>query len=434
VRGEGCYLFDENGRRYLDACSGAAVINIGHGVREVLEAVEQQARQLSYAHTSQFHTPVAETLAALLATKFPGARQHVRVHFTSGGSEATETALKIARAYWLARGEPKRWKIISRWVGYHGATLGALAVSGNRRRREAFAPMLAEMPHIAPCYCYRCPFEKTFPECQLACAHELESAIQQAGADTVAAFICEPVVGASSGAVPPDGYLRTVREICDRYGIPLIADEVMTGSGRTGKYFAVEHWDVVPDMILAGKGLAGGYAPLGAVLVGEKIWRALAESSGKLEHGFTYQAHPPSLAAGLAVQNFLEKHSLVEQARKRGEQLASKLAGLNSLPCVGDVRGLGLLQTVEFVAEQASRRPFPAEARFSEKIFLAMREKGVLVYPMRGAAGDGLGDHVLIAPPFVVTESEIHAIVECLARSASEVAEEIRRQAVPAAG
>ena len=299
VRGEGVYLFDENGKKYLDACGGAAVVSIGHGVPEIIDAVAQQARQLSYVHSSQFASPVGEELAAVLAAKFPGAKQHVRVHYTSGGSEATETAIKLARAYWLARGEPQRYKIISRWGSYHGTTLGALSASGNKVRRQAFAPLLpTAMEHISACFCYRCPLGLEFPSCALACAEELEETILKAGKETVAAFICEPVVGASSGAVPPEGYLRRIREICDAHGILMIADEVMSGAGRTGKYFAVEHWSVVPDMILAAKGLASGYAPLGAVLAGEKIWRAIEAASGTLDHGFTYQAHPPSLAAG----------------------------------------------------------------------------------------------------------------------------------------
>jgi adenosylmethionine-8-amino-7-oxononanoate aminotransferase len=414
VRGEGCYLYDAQGKKYLDACGGAAVVTIGHGVREVVDAMEWQARQLAYAHTSQFFTPVAEELAAVLAQRFPGPRQQVRVHFTSGGSEATETALKIARAYWLARGEPKRWKIISRWVSYHGATLGALGVSGNRVRREAYGPMLADTPHIAPCYCYRCPFEMTFPQCELACANDLAQAIEQAGPETVAGFICEPIVGASSGAVPPEGYLQTIREICNRYGILLIADEIMSGAGRTGKYFAVEHWGVAPDMVLAGKGLASGYAPLGAVLVAEKVWRPLAENSGKMDHGFTYQCHPPSLAAGLAVQKHLEAHQLIERAYSMGTILGERLARLQELPGVGDVRGLGMLWTMEFVRDKDTRKPWEQEKRVSERIFMLARAEGVLVYPMRGAAGEGQGDHVLIAPPFIVSEEEVRFLSEAL--------------------
>jgi adenosylmethionine-8-amino-7-oxononanoate aminotransferase len=343
------------------------------------------------------------------------------VHYTSGGSEATETAIKIARAYWLARGKPQRHRIISRWVSYHGATLGALAASGNRLRREAYAPLLpAAMEHICECFCYRCPLALEYPSCKVACAEELEQAIRKTGEESVAAFICEPIVGASSGAVPPDGYLQKIREICDAHSILLIADEVMTGAGRTGKYFAVEHWDVVPDVILLAKGLSSGYAPLGAVLVGEKIWRAIESSTGSLDHGFTYQGHPPSLAAGLAVQRYIEKHNLVEQARRRGEYLAGKLASLSALPCVGDVRGKGLLQTVEFVADINSKTPFAKEFNFGFRFFENMQARGVMVYPMRGTV-EGGGDHVLIAPPFVIEEAQIDFLVAQMAGALEEV-------------
>jgi adenosylmethionine-8-amino-7-oxononanoate aminotransferase len=421
VRGEGVYVFDENGKRYLDACGGAAVVTIGHGVPEIIDAIAQQARQLSYVHSSQFTSQVSEELAEVLAAKFPGPRQHVRVHYTSGGSEATETGIKIARAYWLARGEPQRHKIISRWISYHGSTLGALSASGNRLRRQAFGPLLpAAMEHISECFCYRCPLGLEYPACQLACADELEQAILKSEKRSVAAFICEPVVGASSGAVPPEGYLKRIREICDAHGILLIADEVMTGAGRTGKYFAVEHWDVVPDMILLAKGLSSGYAPLGAVLVGEKIWRAIESGPGSLDHGFTYQGHPPSLAAGLAVQRYLEKHNLVEQSRRRGEYLAQKLNRLRGLPCVGDVRGKGLLQTVEFVADKSTKTPFAKEFNFNSRVFENMQARGVLVYPMRGTV-QAAGDHVLIAPPFVIEEAQIDFLVEQMAGALEEV-------------
>ncbi|MCL5287993.1 MAG: aspartate aminotransferase family protein [Acidobacteria bacterium] len=423
VRGEGVYLFDAQGKKYLDACGGAAVVTIGHGVPEIIDAITQQARQLSYVHSSQFTSWAAAELAEVLAQKFPGPRQHARVHFTSGGSEATETAIKIARAYWLARGEPQRYKIISRWVSYHGSTLGALGASGNKVRRQAFSPLLpAAMEHISACFCYRCPLGLEFPACALACAEELESAIQKAGAENVAAFIFEPVVGASSGAVPPEGYLRRIREICDAHGILLIADEVMTGAGRTGKYFSVEHWGVVPDMILLAKGLASGYAPLGAVLAAEKIWRAIEAGPGSLDHGFTYQAHPPTLAAGLAVQRYLEKHNLLERARQRGEYLSKKLDALRALPCVGDVRGKGLLQTVEFVANKNTKAPFAKEFNFNFRLFENLQARGVMVYPMRGTVEGGAGDHVLIAPPFVIEEAQIDFLVEQLTLAIAEVA------------
>jgi len=251
---EGMYLYDADGKRYLDACGGAAVVSIGHGVREITEAITRQAQTLSYCHSSQFHTEVEALLAQFLSNRFPGPTQQIRIHFTSGGSESTETAIKIIRQYWLARGQSQRQKFVSRWHGYHGTTLGALALSGNKKRREDYSSLLAPVAHIAPWFCYHCWLDKQFPTCELACARELDTTIEALGKGEVAAFFLEPVVGATSGAPPVPGYLKEIREICDAHDVLLVADEVMTGVGRTGKYFAIEHWDVVPDLILLGQG------------------------------------------------------------------------------------------------------------------------------------------------------------------------------------
>src|ERR1700723_1653288 len=300
VRGEGCFIFTAGGQRYLDASGGAAVVTIGHGVPEIGQAMAEQATQLAYAHSSQFHSEPAEKLASRLLALAPrGIRHQGRVYFTSGGSEATETALKLARQYWVERGEKKRYRVISRSQSYHGASLGALSVSGNVRRREPFAPMLQEWGHIAPCYCYRCPLGLEYPSCNVDCADELDRLLEREGSQDVAAFIFEPVVGATLGAVaPPDGYVQRIAEICRRHKILLIADEVMSGMGRTGKPFAVEHWGVTPDMILVGKGIASGYAPLGAVIVSGHVAGAIAKGSGSFLHGFTYNAHPVSGRGG----------------------------------------------------------------------------------------------------------------------------------------
>src|ERR1700722_5215704 len=269
VRGEGCFIYTAEGQRYLDASGGAAVVTIGHGVAEVANAMAAQAARLAYVHSSQFQTSVVEKFAERILALAPREmHKNGRVYFTSGGSEATETALKLARQYWIERGQPKRFRILSRLQSYHGSTLGALSVSGNVRRREPFAPMLSEWGHIAPCYCYRCPFGLLYPECNVDCADDLDRFLSKEGSQDVAAFIFEPVVGATLGAVaPPAGYVERIAEICHRHGILLIADEIMSGLGRTGKPFAVEHWGVAPDMILVGKGIASGYAPLGAVIV-----------------------------------------------------------------------------------------------------------------------------------------------------------------------
>ena len=425
VRGEGCYVFDSHGRKYLDAAGSAAVVSIGHGVAEISRAMARQAAELEFAHTSQFHTAIAERLAARLRVLAPPAfREAGRVWFTSGGSEATETAIKLARQYWVERGQPSRTRIVSRWQSYHGSTLGALALSGNLRRRAIYAPLLPEWGHIAPCYCYRCPLGLTFPDCRVACADELEKLLTDVGPQSVAAFIFEPVVGATLGAVaPPDGYLQRIAEIARRHGILLIADEVMTGMGRTGKNFAVEHWGITPDLILVGKGVASGYAPLGAVLVAPHVAEAIQHGSGAFEHGFTYQAHPVAMAAGLAVLDYIEKHHLFDRVLSAGRELLAALEPLLQHPNVGDIRGLGLLLGIEFVKDHASREPFPRSAGFAERVRQAAMEEGVTTYPIQGCADGERGDHILLAPPFTISADETRflarALEAALARAAA---------------
>ena len=419
VRGEGCYLYTAEGRKLLDAAGGAAVVSIGHGVAAVGEAMAEQARRLAFVHSSQFHTEAAEQLAERLrALAPPNFRSGGRVYFTSGGSEATETAIKLCRQYFLEHGEPQRTRVVARRQSYHGATLGALAVTGNVRRRAPYLPLLADWGHIAPCYCYRCPLGLTFPSCEVACADELEKFVGGIDAGTVAGFIVEPVVGATLGAVvPPDGYLQRIAAICQRNGMLLIADEVMTGMGRTGKNFAVEHWGVEPDIILVGKGVASGYAPLGAVLVSERVVDTIARGSGGFEHGFTYSAHPVAMAAGLAVLDHIEKNNLFERVAPVGRELASALARLKNSPHVGDVRGLGLLAGVELVADATTREPFAPEKRVAEQVCDAALEAGVVTYPIQGCADGQRGDHILLAPPFIVSLQEIETIASALGKA-----------------
>lgn len=415
VRGEGCFLYTAEGRRYLDASGGAAVVTIGHGVEEIGRAMAEQSARLAYVHSSQFHTAVVEKLAErLLALAPSGMRRDGnkgRVYFTTGGSEATETALKLARQYWLERGEKKRWRVLSRWQSYHGSTLGALGVSGNVRRREPFAPMFSDWGHIPPCYCYRCPMNLEYPECNVDCADELDRMLDRDGTDDVAAFIFEPVVGATLGAVaPPEGYVQRLAEICKRRGVLLIADEVMTGMGRTGRPFAVEHWGVVPDMILVGKGIASGYAPLGAVIVAGHVAEAISSGSGSFLHGFTYDSHPVAAAAGNAVLDYIEREKLFERVEPMGRELRSALEPLKRFSIVGDIRGIGLLAGIEFVRDQQSREPFPPDARIAMRIQEDALGAGVMTYPIQGCA-DGLrGDHILIAPPFTITSSMIQML------------------------
>lgn len=430
VRGEGCFLFTTDGRKILDASGGAAVVSIGHGVEQVARAMAQQAQQLAYVHSSQFVTRAASELAQkLLALAPKNFRESPegpgRVFFTSGGSEAAETALKLCRQYWLERGEPARTQFISRWQSYHGSTLGALAVSGNIKRRTPFLPLLREWPHIAPCYCYRCPLGLSFPDCGLACAEELEVEISKHAPKSIAAFLVEPVSGATLGAVaPPDGYLERIAEICKRRDILLIADEVMTGLGRTGRAFAVEHWGVEPDIILLGKGIASGYAPLGAVLVSGQIARAIEYGSGAFLHGFTYSGHPVATAAGLAVLDCIAEKNLIERCAAAGKELLAALAPLKEIPMVGDIRGLGLLLGIEFVREAKSREPFPAESGIAGKIYNAALARGVLTYPIQGCVDGTRGDHILLASPFVISSDEIRFLAYTLCDAIETVAKE----------
>jgi adenosylmethionine-8-amino-7-oxononanoate aminotransferase len=428
VRGEGCYVFTADGRRYFDGSGGAAVVTIGHGVKEIGEAMAEQAGRLAYAHTSQFRTSVAKELAARLLALAPLEFQKGgRVYFTSGGSEATETAIKLCRQYFLERGEGKRGRVISRWQSYHGSTLGALSVSGNVRRRAPYAPLVADWGHIPPCYCYHCPLNLEYPDCKVACADELEQLLMQTGAQTVTAFIAEPVVGATLGAaVPPEGYLQRIAEICRRNGILFIADEVMTGMGRTGKVFAVEHWGVTPDIILLGKGIASGYAPLGAVLVAGHVAETVARGSGVFSHGFTYNAHPVAAAAGLAVLNYAGRHDLFERVTPAGRELRQALEKLRKIPIVGDVRGLGLLLGIEFVSDAQTREPFPVEMNVAGRIAKAALEEGVLTYPIQGCVDGELGDHILLAPPFIITVKEVDALAVALEVAVSRVNQDLQ--------
>ena len=412
VRGEGCWIFSADGRRFLDAAGQAAVVNIGHGVAEIGRAMAEQSAQIAFAHTTQFHSEAAENLAArLLALAPPNFRRGGRVYFTSGGSEATETAIKLARQYHLERGDNSRFRVVSRRQSYHGSTLGAMTVSGNVARRAAYQPLLAEWGHVAPCFCYHCPFDRKFPECGVACAEDLDGFLKRDDAASAAAFIFEPVVGATLGAaVPPDGYAQRIAQICRDHGILLIADEIMSGMGRTGKPFAVQHWNVEPDMILAGKGIASGYAPLGAVLVAPHVVAAFEKGSGAFQHGFTYQAHPVGTAAGNAVLDYIESHELFDRVAPAARTLREALAPLAAHTHVGEIRGLGLLIGIEFVKNKASREPFAKEENMAERFRQAALAENVLVYPTQGCVDGVRGDHILLAPPFIVTQQESELI------------------------
>ena len=415
VRGEGCWISDHSGRRFLDVSGQAAVVNIGHGVAEIGRAMAEQASRIAFAHTTQFHSEPAEKLARRLLALAPPSFRDGRVYFTSGGSEATETAIKLARQFHLESGQPSRYRVVSRRQSYHGSTLGAMTVSGNIARRAPYQPLLAEWGHVAPCFCYHCPFGKTFPDCATACADDLENFLGQNDCASVAAFIFEPVVGATLGAaVPPDGYAQRIAEICRNRGILLIADEIMSGMGRTGKPFAMQHWNVEPDIILVGKGIASGYAPLGAVLVAPRVAAAFERGSGAFQHGFTYQAHPVATAAGNAVLDYIESHQLFDRVAPAGETLRAELAALESHPNIGEIRGLGLLLGIEFVKNKSTREPFPKDQNIAERIRQAALNESVLTYPTQGCVDGTNGDHILLAPPFIVSQQESAQIARAL--------------------
>ena len=423
VRGEGSWIITADGRRFLDASGQAAVVSIGHGVAEIGQAMAEQSSRIAYAHTSQFHSEPAEKLASrLLELAPPNFRNGGRVYFTSGGSEATETAIKLARQYHLEAGEPSRYRVVSRRQSYHGSTLGAMSVSGNVARRAPYEPLLAEWGHIVPCFCYHCPFGKTFPACKVACADDLEAFLGVQDAASVAAFVLEPVVGATLGAAtPPEGYAQRIGEICHSRGILLIADEIMSGMGRTGLPFAVQTWRLEPDMILVGKGIASGYAPLGAVLVSRRIIEAFERGSGAFQHGFTYQAHSVATAAGNAVLDYLQSHKLLERVNDAAAILRKKLELLELHRNVGEIRGRGLLIGIEFVKDKATREPYKKELNIAERVRQAALEENILTYPTQGCVDGTNGDHILLAPPYILTAEESSMIASALETALGKV-------------
>ena len=415
VSGKGIVIRDETGKEYLDASGGAAVSCLGHSHPDVLAAVRAQLDKLEYAHTSFFTTQVAEELADDLAAHAPAGLNHV--FYVSGGSEAIEAALKLARQYFVEIGQPERKYLIARRQSYHGITLGALAVGGRAWQRKAFSPLLIETHHVSPVYEYRERHANETPEAYGArLAQELEDKINELGGENVIAFIAETVVGATMGAVPPvPGYFKRVREICDRHGILLILDEVMCGMGRTGTLHACEQDGVSPDLMAIAKGLGGGYAPIGALLLQDKIFRALAEGSGAFQHSHTYTGHPLACAAALAVQRVIRRDNLLVNVRDQGARLARRLQErFGNHPFVGDVRGRGLFQGVEIVADRGTKDPFDPARKIHARIKKEAMARGLMVYPMGGTVDSTRGDHVLPAPPFILDGAAVDTIVERL--------------------
>lgn len=415
VRGRGIEIFDADGKSYIDASGGAAVSCLGHAHPTVLAALHEQLDTMAYAHTGFFTTDVAEQLADRLIEDAPKGLDHV--YLVSGGSEAVEAALKMARQYYVEKGEPQRRHIIARRQSYHGNTLGALATGGNEWRRSQFRPLLVETHHIDPCYTYRLQRDGESDEAFAArAAQQLEDKILELGEDQVIAFVAETVVGATSGAVAPVAdYLKRIRAICDKYGVLLILDEVMCGMGRTGTLHACEQDGVIPDLMTIAKGLGGGYQPVGAVLLSGKIFDAFANGSGFFQHGHTYMGHPMAAAAGLAVQNVIRNENLLANVVTMGDHLKTRMIErLGNHRHVGDIRGRGLFRGVELVRDRSTKAPFDPSAKLNVRIKKEAMARGLMVYPMGGTIDGQTGDHILLAPPFIVTDRDIDAIVERL--------------------
>jgi adenosylmethionine-8-amino-7-oxononanoate aminotransferase len=414
--GQGVRIRDDNGREYLDASGGAAVSALGHGHPQVLAAMHAQIDQLAYAHTSFFTTEVAEALARELVRTAPAGMSHA--YLVSGGSEAVEAALKMARQYFVEIGQPQRCHFLARRQSYHGNTLGALAVGGNAWRRAPFAPLLVPATHVSPCYPYREQWpDETDQAYGLRLAAELEAAILSQGPDRVIAFVAETVGGATAGVLTPvPGYFKAVQQVCDRYGVLLILDEVMCGMGRTGTLYACEQEGVVPDLVTVAKGLGGGYQPIGAVLVQEKIVSALSQGSGFFQHGHTYVGHPVACAAALAVQRVIHQEDLLAQVREKGAAFGTLLTqAFADHPHVGQVRGRGFFWALELVADRTSKTPFDPRLQVHARLKQAAMSRGLLCYPSGGTVDGCAGDHVLLAPPFIASLEDLADMTERLA-------------------
>ena len=430
VRGEGVELIDDQERRYLDAASGVGVACLGYGVSEVVDAMRAQAEQLPYLHALRFETPPVQRLADLVASVLPGDLD--QVFFASGGSEANESVIKFVRQYWLECGQPERWKVIGRRPSFHGNTLATLSIGWHEGRRQRHAPLLLPMPHIDAPNRYRgCAHcrqaDQQAGRCTLACAADLETAIQEAGPETVAAFIAEPVVAAAGGVlIPPPGYFAAIREICDRYDVLFVADDVFTGFGRLGTWSGMERFGVLPDIVVFAKGITAGYAPLGGFAVRGALVEPFRKGSGRFEHNFTYAAHPVAAAVGLAVIGILQRERLMERVAAM-EPLFSRLLRehLGALPVVGDVRAMGLLAGVELVADTGTGEPFPASAAIAARATRLALDEGVIVYPCSGGADGERGDYLLLAPPFVTSAEDLERMAERTGRALARLGREL---------
>ncbi|HJN53321.1 MAG: aspartate aminotransferase family protein [Pseudomonadales bacterium] len=418
--GEGIYLHYSDGTTVIDASGGPVVVNIGYGRQEVADAAYEQMSKIAFSYETAI---IPELFKRLNAFTPEGMNRYYPL---TGGSEAVEAAIRFARHYHVQTGKPTKYKVIGRWSSYHGYTLGAASVTGNVLRRGEFEPLLLPFPHIDPCYCFRCPFKQTYPGCELLCATKLEECILQAGADTVAAFIAEPIVGASGGClVPPDGYFQTIREICDRYDVLMIIDEVMTGFGRTGSKFCIDQFGVVPDLITTAKGMTSGYAPMGMLIVNETRMAPLEPRVKGFGSISTYSYHPVSAAVACKVLEILADEALIERSRTMGDYMFSALDRLQDHPNVGDIRGRGLFAGIELVRDKESLAPYQTDAHFAQKVLNICKGNGVSFYSGGGMAEGLKGDHIMMSPPFVITEAEIDTCVDVLQAGITEAAQQL---------
>lgn len=419
--GEGIYLYDTDGKKYIDACSGSVVANLGHAHPVIIKAMQEQAQKVAFSHLSRWTSKPVKELADMIAELAPGTLS--KLYLVSGGSEATESALKMARQYYIERdGQSSKYRVISRWKSYHGNTIGSLSMTGDKRRKK-YTPLLLNFPHIAPAYCYRCPFKKSPETCQVECALDLERCIKMEGAEYVMAFIAEAIGGAACGAiVPHKDYYKIIRQICDYYDILFIDDEVMTGFGRTGNIFGISDYGVVPDLICAAKGMSAGYSPLGAVIATQEIYDAFKNGSGSFTHGHTYGGNPLSAAVSVAVVKVLLKDKLIENAHDVGNYLLDQMKEkLLPFSFVGDVRGKGLLLGVEIVKDKETKEPYPVEKHMAETITQILVKKGIIVYPGTGNADGINGDQFIVAPPLITTKAQADDIVNALVAGFNEV-------------
>lgn len=425
-RAEGMYIYDTSGKRYMDAIGGMFVCSIGHGVPEIADAMAAQSRKLSFANYVQFTNEPQERLAKHIIDMAPSGMD--RVFFVPSGSVANEVALQIAREYHVERGKPRKHKFISLWHNYYGMTVGALSMSGNlmTKRGMNMDPYFLDFPHIQPAYCYQCPFRRTYPDCGLLCADDLARTIEQEGPESIAAFIATPIIGGTGGAItPPPDYFARIREICDAYDVLLIMDEVITGFGRLGINFGIDHWQISPDIITVAKSLSSGYAAHGAVIVHKKIWDTFADGKRKrITLLSTFAGHPISCAASLAVQEYIACHKLIDQCAHRGAYLKARLEELAAdEPIIGDVRGKGLFLGIEFVQDRETRQPFPRSTQLMEKIVYAASQRGVIISGRFGIGHRADGDHISLSPPFIITEQECDELVGILAESIQQAKE-----------